>query len=99
MKKIIAIVLCLVLACSLVACKKNEPQLLHKTYKGEITEIGENYIVIDCANTNDTEKFLLNEKTLEISFDVIVGQKVVVESEFYTNDEKPYTATMISLDN
>lgn len=99
MKRIIAALNCLLIVCLLSACNKNESQLLHKSYMGVITEVGDDFIVIDCNTTNDTEKFLLNEKTLEISFDLIVGHKVVIESEFYTNDEKPYSAIMISIDS
>ena len=98
MKKIAAMALCLVIAVTLVSCGKNEAQLIHKTYKGEITEIGDDYITIDCSTTNDTEKFMLDEKTLPFSFNLIVGQKVAVESEFYTDDEKPYSAQLITLD-
>lgn len=99
MKKIFAILLSLILICSLSACKKNEANLVHKTYMGKIIELGEDYLVIDCSTTNDAEKFLLNENTSKISFNLMVGQKVLVESEYYTNDEKPYTAILVSLDD
>lgn len=58
---------------------------------GVVTEVDEDYIIIDSSTTNNIEKFLINEKTLEISFNLVAGQKVLVESEFYTNEEKPYT--------
>jgi len=99
MKKALAAILCLVMIFSLTACKKDEPKLIHKTYMGVVTEVGEDYIIIDSSTTNNTEKFLINEKTLEISFELVVGQKVLVESEFYTNEEKPYTVITISPDD
>lgn len=96
MKKGIAVLLFLLLGGLLSACRKPEAQLLHKTYTGVITGSGLGFVTIDCETTAGPETFRIDEKTLELSFPLTVGERITVESEFLSDEEKPYPAVLIT---
>ncbi len=98
MKKLCAMILSLAILCMLTACRK-EPRLMHETYRGEITELGDDYVVIGCGAADQKGKFQFGEWTQPFAFNLIIGQKVIIETEYYSSDEKPYPLITISLDD
>ena len=81
-----------------------EHQFIHKTYKGVVTEyenseLAINYYLGTDSNGkefNNRVTFYIGEETLSVPEDLAVGDKVVIESEYWTYSEQPYPAILIT---
>ena len=81
-----------------------EHQFIHKTYKGVVTEyenseLAINYYLGTDSNGkefNNRVTFYIDEETLSVPEDLAVGDKVVIESEYWTYSEQPYPAILIT---
>ena len=81
-----------------------EHQFIHKTYKGVVTEyenseLAINYYLGTDSNGkefNNRVAFYIGEETLSVPEDLAVGDKVVIESEYWTYSEQPYPAILIT---
>ena len=100
MKKSIALVLVLACVLSLVGCNKPEPNLIHKTYTGEVTEITDTTItIIYYGGANREVTFEITEQTLDVPFNLIVGDEITIEAEYMANSDEPYPAILITKEN
>ena len=100
MKKLIALVLALICVLSLVGCNNPEPKLIHKTYTGEVTEITDTTItIIYYGGANKEVSFVLTEQTLDVPFNLVVGDEITIEAEYMTNSDEPYPAILITKEN
>ena len=81
-----------------------EHRYIHKTYKGVVTEyenseLAINYYLGTDSNGkefNNRVTFYIGEETLSVPEDLAVGDKVVIESEYWTYSEQPYPAILIT---
>ena len=81
-----------------------EHQFIHKTYKGVVTEyenseLAINYYLGTDSNGkefNNRVTLYIGEETLSVPEDLAVGDKVVIESEYWTYSEQPYPAILIT---
>ena len=98
MRKWIYFVLMLVCVIGLCGCRtKPEPRLIHKTYIGEISEIADNTIkIIYYGGANREVEFEITEQTLNVPFNLIIGDIVTIESEYMTDSDEPYPVIMIT---
>ncbi len=100
MKKLIALTLALVCALSSAGCSKSEPELIHKTYTGEVTEITETTITIIYYGGADREvSFEITDLTIAIPDDLSVGDEVIIEAEYTADTDEPYPFVMITHDD
>ena len=81
-----------------------EHQYIHKTYKGLVTEYENNELAIHYYLGTDSEEkefnnrvtFYIGEETLDVPEDLVVGDEVIIESEYWTYSEQPYPAISIT---
>ena len=83
-----------------------EHQFIHKTYKGVVTEYGNSELALNYylgtdgngKEFNNRVTFYIGEETLFVPEDLAVGDKVVIESEYWTYSEQPYPVILITKD-
>ncbi len=81
-----------------------EHQYIHKTYKGLVTEYENNELAIhyylgtdsNGKEFNNRVTFYIGEETLDVPEDLVVGDEVIIESEYWTYSEQPYPAILIT---
>jgi len=81
-----------------------EHQYIHKTYKGLVTEYENNELAIHYYLGTDSEEkefnnrvtFYIGEETLDVPENLVVGDEVIIESEYWTYSEQPYPAISIT---
>ncbi len=81
-----------------------EHQYIHKTYKGVVTEYENNELAIhyylgtdsNGKEFNNRVTFYIGEETLDVPEDLVVGDEVIIESEYWTYSEQPYPAILIT---
>ena len=81
-----------------------EHQYIHKTYKGVVTEYENSELAIhyylgtdsNGKEFNNRVTFYIGEETLDVPEDLVVGDEVIIESEYWTYSEQPYPAISIT---
>ncbi len=77
--------------------ERPEVKLMHKTYKGEISEITDNIItVIYYGGANREVRFEITDMTIFMPSDLAVGDEVIVEAEYTVDTDEPYPFVMIT---
>ena len=103
MKKIIAFAFILICVLGLAACANAEPEIIRKTYTGEITSIdldNEILTVLD-EEANEERTFLIallmpdSRGVAPYVETLSVGDRITVETEYTVDCEAPYPATSV----